>query len=570
MKPTATLWIILVTVFSANGIEIISYDFNPGLFLEEVKQAHLLEGDMKITTIINNKRILIHLSRFLEDDLRTELETKLNRSFYEILEFFRKRTSDSTYRNFSEVAENYYSIVGEIESFDYTKEYNVTKVLQGDLKLRANNTGFIFDKETQMVYMKNRLDSELPEVFWNKSEFLAAYATITLPNVSDHLLKLKNVLEVAKNHQLVEYFLDREKLREVRNQAFSELGVYIPNFEDNFGQIECPLLKVNLVAILDDFYFEITVPTYKKTLTFYRLHSLPTFYGLNNKIIRNEIIIPSKYIGLDNNQRAIVFLEDINNIQPRRCGKADYLHLTLRVEVAFECASRIMVNRTNKGCPTTNSVSDQPAFSEGHSGIFFSSPRIPVFNFSCNGITGIKSPNNTVGITELPENCYLHVQNRSFIGNSKRSDVYFSKDALGIGDLTEYLANIEEIPDRANHATAIPPNFSPKSQLTPEALEEFRKYLEIVSATASSAIVIIIIALCAFRIINKWDLEARDAIFPSYRDSGEHPDITIGQGQGLRDDLVITWRGNPEESSLIPEPAVEPEDTISPPEQFLV
>ena len=154
-------------------------------------------------------------------------------------------------------------------------------------------------------------------------------------------MKLKNVLEVARNHKLAEYFLDRDTLREIRNQVFTEIGAYIPNFEDNLRQIDCPLIKLNLVEISDDFYLEITVPTYRRTLTFYRIHSLPTFYKLTNKTIRNEIIVPSKYIGMDNDQKAVEFFEDINNFQPKRCGKADYLHLTLRVETSFDCASKI-------------------------------------------------------------------------------------------------------------------------------------------------------------------------------------------------------------------------------------
>ena len=95
-------------------------------------------------------------------------------------------------------------------------------------------------------------------------------------------------------------------------------------------------MKVNLVGILSDLYFGISIPTFVKTLTYYRLHSLPTQYRVNGKTVKNKIIIPNKYIGVDNDLRTIHFLEDINNIQSRRCGKAEYLHLNKGIVPTFE------------------------------------------------------------------------------------------------------------------------------------------------------------------------------------------------------------------------------------------
>jgi hypothetical protein len=137
------------------------------------------------------------------------------------------------------------------------------------------------------------------------------------------------------------------------------------------------------------------------------------------------------------------------------------------------------------------------------------------------------------------------VQNNSFIGNYKYSEIYFSNDALGIGNLSEYLSATEQRSENANHITEIPPNSSPPSQITPEVLEEFRQYLEIVSAAGSFFIIVLILALCIYRVVNRWDQEARNAIFPTYRSSEEYrPDTTVGQGREPHDDFVVTWTSN--------------------------
>ena len=61
-----------------------------------------------------------------------------------------------------------------------------------------------------------------------------------------------------------------------------------------------------------DIYIEIIVPTHKDVLTLYRLHSLPIFYKRNDQVIRNEIIIPSKYIRLKSQQEPVALFDDIN------------------------------------------------------------------------------------------------------------------------------------------------------------------------------------------------------------------------------------------------------------------
>lgn len=109
-----------------------------------------------------------------------------------------------------------------------------------------------------------------------------------------------------------------------------------------------------------------------------------------------------------------------------------------KIEMAFECTARILSNHSNRFCPTKNSLSDQPVFSAGRNGIFFSTPDKPSLKFSCNGTVGEKTPDNTVGIVEVPEECDLYIaeRNETYTGHREQSEVYFSEDALGIGDLT--------------------------------------------------------------------------------------------------------------------------------------
>ena len=83
----------------------------------------------------------------------------------------------------------------------------------------------------------------------------------TVLSVFNLLNKLKTTIEKGKDHVLSENLFHKKDLVEIRNRVVPELGVNIPDFEDEFRQINCKLMKVNMVGIQSNLYFEISIPT---------------------------------------------------------------------------------------------------------------------------------------------------------------------------------------------------------------------------------------------------------------------------------------------------------------------
>ena len=126
--------------------------------------------------------------------------------------------------------------------------------------------------------------------------------------------------------------------------------------------------------------------------------------------------------------------------------------------------------------------------------------------------------------------CEITLGNTTFFGSSEYSEYFYSKDTLGIGDLSKFVRFPEKVPINITHITLRPPTTPiPIPELSPEILQEFRQHLEIISATGSFAILILVlISICALRIVNNWDREARRAAFSNYQSlRREEPRETI-------------------------------------------
>ena len=296
-------------------------------------------------------------------------------------------------------------------------------------------------------------------------------------------------------------------------------GYHLPDFEDDFGATDCPMLKINLGKTRTDIFFEVVIPTYKKTIDIYRVHSMPTFYQINDTFIRNEIVILSKYLGVDDKKQPIIFFDDINALNLRNCGSQDYLRYSEKAKIAFSCATDVLLKRSNQNCPTISKWSKLAVFSETKNGFLFSSPQPLNLNFSCAGKNSTRKTESNTGRIEFPETCEVTIGNTTFFGNDQFSEYFYSEDTLGIGDLSKFVPILEEIPGNITHITPRPPKSpTPLPELSPEVLREFRQHLEIISATGSFAILILIlVSICALRIVNKWDRDARQAIPTSYQ-----------------------------------------------------
>ena len=214
-----------------------------------------------------------------------------------------------------------------------------------------------------------------------------------------------------------------------------------------------------------------------------------------------------------------MFFDEYESLNRKKCATDIYLDYSGGSFVDFTCATDIIKRRTHKNFPTKNELSDSPKFSQTRNGLFFSSPYKISFNFSCLGEKFYRQSESDVGRIEFSEFCSLRIGNTTFRGRHSISEYIFSEDTLGAGDVSEFLVPIN------NSTLKIPykPTSFPKNRsilhphLSLEQWNRLKQNIEIVAATGSIAILImVILTLCACRLMNKWDREARTNAFISY------------------------------------------------------
>lgn len=458
----------------AQNIKILPYSGNPGLFLEELGQAKLLEHTAQITTIINTT-----------DILRIGQNVSMD-GFY--------NWSDLApfYRNFTKNIFKGFLFINKMEPTNY---YNISKELRQETKDNATKS-FEYDAGSNTIYVRNSIEDQIDTVFEQiKNITESPNKTGDFNYLFLFLHQMNHIVNIALGGQIPDFLFEETTMKDTKDRMFWDYGLHLPELEDEYGSINCDLFQIHVARINQDLYFEIRIPIHKRTLRLFKMHSLPTFYPFNDTFIRNEITTPGQYVGVDGTNQPVVFYNKTRYENFEDCRNTRYLILHEKSHQEFKCISDIISRRTLKNCPTHNDLNSESKFSETKNGVLFSTPKILEFNFTCNDIPQPRQAKTLVGRIEFPKECSIKLEDKIFYGGESKNNFYYPDDLLEIGNLTKFIgppANLSKIPTPTPNYNKTPELPIPK--FSPEILEKYKRHMEITVGAGSFAILALSLA----------------------------------------------------------------------------
>lgn len=492
IRTLPTILAMLWSLADTNSIKIQSFENNPGLFLENLDYVRIFSHYGKITTTIRTS----YIKEFLQNVTNRLADVKLQARIKEIF--------------------NVSTLYRPINFINPTEDFNLTKILQ-EPSPKSTTKNFSYNSEKSLLFVKNTIEIRLAHLSNQLNR-----EPITAENIGElhaFFQTLKYIISSVHNHNIPHLLFSPSHLTEATLFIARETEYHLPELEDEFGSIECQMAQIRSAFIKNELFIEITVPFYRDTVKMYRLHSMPTFYELNDNFIKNEIIIPSNYIATDvKDGSPRLFLQEYDPALLKNCGKQLFLIRTSKSHQEFPCLEDVARRRTVKGCKTRNSVSNEAKFSETRNGLIYSIPSPIKINVTCHGLNYEQSLNSLVGILGLTDSCKVKLNGTIFYGHRDSKEIVYANDYLGVGNISNFLP-VTPNPPKFNQYSPNPTSSTQSPlKLTRETLEIFQRNLDIVTTAGAVAMVaLIVLGIFIFRVANFWEKYQKENQENTYR-----------------------------------------------------